>query len=142
MSPHRVSRGLASRWNWFQGRWGRFVRALGLWSPRRRPIRNVEPMSLERLEDRNAPSDTLAVILQNGWLNAPPADAFTPGQLVQFGNNDSFSSADPLAALSSTLPATTDLTRWLRRKTTQTCNLSRTTLLNPRPKVSIFSATG
>ena len=60
---------LADRWNRLMAYWSTFARSLGLFSLRHKPIRRPQQVSsLERLENREAPSDTLSALL--GQLGA------------------------------------------------------------------------
>jgi hypothetical protein len=70
---------------------------------------------LERLEDRNAPSDTLSAILQAAGLNAVAEEFATPPQVAALADFDFATSNEPLAAVSlaPATPATADLTHWL-----------------------------
>src|SRR5579864_2807363 len=74
--------------------------------------RNRIWLRLEQLEDRNAPSDSLSAILQAACLSNAAVD-FAAAQTAPAG--DFTTAEDPLAAvsLSSSSPATTDLTEWL-----------------------------
>src|SRR5262249_6179131 len=72
MRLSRMSRPECSRWQLLMSHWGRFARSLGLFSIHQRPIRRQAPLSLDRLESRDAPSDTLSALLGNlGAFHAP-----------------------------------------------------------------------
>jgi len=112
-----------SRWNQIMSRWGRFARALGLFSQRRKPIRRPQPISsLERLENRDAPSDTLSALLgqlgasqllANANIDLPTMPQQSFGQPLNAKNlsseNTDFVDATPPSPNANPRP----LTQWL-----------------------------
>ncbi len=116
MSAHHASRPLASTWQRLMSRWGRFARSLGLFSIRRKPIRRQSPLTIDRLEDRDAPSDTLSALMGNfgadgvdAWPRDLTREPFVLRGSVQMSLDDraKATSAASVASLSSWLPKAT-----------------------------------
>src|SRR5260221_171102 len=77
MRLNRARRTYLPTWTGVMARGARFARALGLYSIRRQPIRHSTPLTVNPLESRDAPSDTLGALL--GSLGAFGTDAWLRG---------------------------------------------------------------